>query len=410
MVHTRILKDGIPQAPFLHKLTVRTAMHLKHLTAAQVLGRVAEESDKSAVEVLSRRWHHICDVGARLRHQHVVAHETHSAVLLLAFSKEELPKAGATQGDHHPQAESAILLHQHMFSAEPQKIGQGELGHPYLRVFHAETNRAILADPSRHVRVAYTSARVLGSGLCSTARCRLCSTASWRSPAVGTHRHAAGMKQPGHIWILGVNDGRRIELLRRYERHLCFVSLSRQELVDPPTVTEAQVLAAREELSLSSHAVLQLRQACATIRFAPHQHAETLLHPVLPGAHDTGDFTPWLRDGHCVWMVELQTARARHRVRQMEGSCLQDVPLHPRRESLEPLLLRSPEQTLAVLGIAAVPLGTVFEKRLIGHEAFATQPAHHWWSRHGEAPQLLNVVLVRQGPKATPVSGHEIRG
>jgi hypothetical protein len=74
----------------------------------------------------------------------------------------------------------------------------------------------------------------------------------------------------------------------------------------------------------------------------------------------------------------------------MKGSGLQDVPLDPRQERLETVLLRSPQEPLAILRVTAMGLGAVPEESAVVREAFAADPTHDRWRSHGKHEVSFN--------------------
>ena len=52
------------------------------------------------------------------------------------------------------------------------------------------------------------------------------------------------------------------------------------------------------------------------------------------------------------------------------------MPFDPRQQGLEPVLLCSPQEPLAILRITAVGVGAVLEESAVVREPFAANPAH----------------------------------
>jgi len=178
----------------------------------------------------------------------VIPLEADLTVLLLACPEQDLAEARAAMAEEHAKPKGSMLLQERMSSSEPEAICQGILRHFNERVIHAQAGGAVVAYPSKGVRIADARARVWRSRLCGTVRSGLCRTAPRRSPTVRTHGHAPRMKQPRHVLVFWMNDRRRVEMRFRDERKEVGVLPCGQQLVDLVAAPEAEMLAAGQEL------------------------------------------------------------------------------------------------------------------------------------------------------------------
>ena len=118
--------------------------------------------------------------------------------------------------------------------------------------------------------------------------------------------------------------------------------------------------------------------------FPPQIHRIAVLQPIFPSTNGAGHLAPRLRSIDGFWVVPMEREGTRHRKRQVEGGGLQDVPLDPWQKGLETVLLRSPQEPLAILRVTAMGVGAVPEESAVVREAFAANPAHDRWRGHGK--------------------------
>ena len=108
----------------------------------------------------------------------------------------------------------------------------------------------------------------------------------------------------------------------------------------------------------------------------PQVHWKAVLQPVFASANYATYLATWLSKSQAIWVSPANAHGAWDRVSEKEGSALNNMPLDPRQQRLQTLLLRHPQQTIPVLWIVAMLFLTMGHQSACMREPLAAQPAH----------------------------------